>query len=158
MYYNRCNISNHVSLEMQFIPMHSKLVANASPCANGDVMLKNDGRPYIYWNNKWSPISGHFFWDNEIGVNKFCRKLGPESGVIFDKRSYHYAVDAIRLGTCKEDDDWDTGCSGGHNHYKLGGMIGLTGACLKTSSNAFRIKCDGKAQATLGSSCSSNCK
>ena len=143
---------------MQLIPMHSKLVANASPCANGDVMLKNVGRPYIYWNDKWSPICGHFFWDNEIGVNKFCRKLGHQAGAIFDKQGYHYTVDAIRLGTCKEDDNWDTGCSGGHNDYKLGGKIGLTGACLKTSSNAFRIKCDGKVPAIRGSSCNGNCK
>ena len=30
-----------------------------SICSNGDVSLKDDGTPFIFWDGQWSPICGH---------------------------------------------------------------------------------------------------
>ena len=32
-----------------------------SICSNGDVSLKDDGTPLIFWDGQWSPICGHYF-------------------------------------------------------------------------------------------------
>ena len=133
-------------------------MSKSSSCANGDVKLTDDSQPYIYWNNKWSPICGHYFWDNNIGADKFCRKIGHQTGVIFDKQGYHYPADALRVGKCREEDVWDEGCTDGQNGYEIGGKIGLTGACCKNSNNAFKIRCHGRKIGAASSSCNGTCK
>ena len=44
-------------------------------CVDGDVKL-DSSIPMIHWNGRWSPICGHYFWDNDNGVYEFCRMLG----------------------------------------------------------------------------------
>ena len=43
-------------------------------------MLKNGSNPLIFWNDIWSPICGHHFWNNHEGASKFCQKLGCNFG------------------------------------------------------------------------------
>ena len=42
-------------------------------CSDGDVKLEADGTPLIFWDKVWSPICGHYFWDNQYGAKKFCQ-------------------------------------------------------------------------------------
>ena len=39
----------------------------------------------VYFNNQWTPICGHWFWNNNIGATLFCQELGYNSGVITKK-------------------------------------------------------------------------
>ena len=80
---------------------------------NGDVKLKDKTIPMIFWNGTWSPICGHYFWDNHIGATLFCQKLGFEKGHVSGRNSgKSYATDAFMVGKCKKSDTW-TKCSGG---------------------------------------------
>ena len=87
----------------------------------------------IYWNNIWSPICGHYFWDNKFGAKKFCEQLGCYSGgevlplfpIKGDSISTHpihrnYSVDAFRLGMCLKEDKWGY-CTGNCNDNVIGG-------------------------------------
>ena len=39
----------------------------------------------VYFENQWTPICGHWFWNNNIGATLFCQELGFNSGVITKK-------------------------------------------------------------------------
>ena len=55
-------------------------------CRNGDVKISKDGTPYFFWNGKFYPICGHWFWDTKYGAKSFCQKLGYMNGHIKEKR------------------------------------------------------------------------
>ena len=43
------------------------------------VELKYGKNPIVKTNDgKWTPICGHWFWDNNYGASMFCRKLNPK--------------------------------------------------------------------------------
>ena len=86
---------------------------------NGDVTLHKGKIPEVYWNGQWSPICGHYFWDNNVGVNLFCQKLGFSSGVVRRTRT-KLKFDAIRIGKCRATDHW-LNCTGGCNDLAIGG-------------------------------------
>ena len=114
-------------------------------CAEGDVILVQEGIPFILWNGNWSPICGHWFWDNDDGANAFCRKLGLTGGSV-NKEHAAYSVDAIEIGSCRSADTMDS-CTGGHNEYKN------TGVCHAGSPVKITISCDGIMQGSQKKSC-----
>ena len=114
-------------------------------CAEGDVKLGQEGIPFIIWNGNWSPICGHFFWDNNDGANAFCRKLGLTGGSVH-KESGTYSVDAIEIGSCRSGETIDS-CTGGHNDYKTNRW------CRAGSQVKMTISCDGIMQGSLKTSC-----
>ena len=89
-------------------------------CSNGEVQLERDNTPVICWDKEWSPICGHYFWDNEHGVAKFCQQLGYSSGTFLHHITGAYQKDAFKIGECRKDDTW-LNCSGGCNDYEIGG-------------------------------------
>ena len=124
-------------------------------CSNGDVLLESDGTPKVFWNNHWSPICGHYFWDNQYGAKKFCEQLGCYSGgkvspVFLTKGSsisthpmrQNYSVDAFKLGTCLANDKWGN-CNGGCNDYSVGNhcINNKNANCAAGEPVGIRITC-----------------
>ena len=106
----------------------------------------------IFWNKKWSPICGHYFWDNPYGATKFCEQLGCYSGgkVLPMTGKYstpiNYTVDAFRFGTCGKDDKWEE-CTGGCNDNEIGG------SCYKNAS----ANCKAGQPVAINITCSCSC-
>ena len=78
----------------------------------------------IFWNDTWSPICGHHFWNDHNGATKFCEQLGcffggtvkPLFGNYMDHlRNTSYAKDALLLGRCLKGDIWGE-CHGGYDN------------------------------------------
>ena len=112
------------------------VIYSAIDCSHGDVWLKEalwtteetlEGTPFIFSNFTWSPICGHYFWDNENGANLFCKKLGFVNGTVYPKKyppsthNFTYSQDALRVGKCNSRDMSIAWCNGGCNDYKSGG-------------------------------------
>ena len=95
----------------------------------------------IFWNHVWSPICGHYFWDNHIGATKFCQKLGYISGK--QSRNGYLKSAAICVGRCLENDDWDTKCSGEFNEYLVGPQC-HNSDCGPGDDAGIAITCQGK--------------
>ena len=123
------------------------LVFLGTICRNGDVKLNKDGTPEFFWNGKFNPICGHWFWDNQEGAISFCQKIGYKTGFIKEMWEYSdskkiYAEDAIRVGKCHAGEQLET-CSGGYNDKGIGN--GGTN-CAAGEKVAFMIHCDGNTQ------------
>ena len=114
-------------------------------CKNGDVTIEDDGAPLLFWNDKWSPICGHFFWDNQYGAELFCQKLGYTSGTQSGRGSNQkYSKDAIKMGMCNNGDVLEK-CTGGGNDYK----VGDPGAgCTAGNAVKITISCNGVSKKT----------
>lgn len=86
--------------------------ADRMGCEDGDVRIADadalapevDLNPQVYFGNKWHPICGHYFWDNDNGAVAFCRKLGFASGYFPGGNSPgngdELKEDAMPVGTC----------------------------------------------------------
>ena len=105
-------------------------------CEDGDVKLENDGSPFIFLDDKWSPICGHWFWDNNNGAKAFCKKLGYPSGTL-QKIRRRYSKDALRVGRCREGEDL-MACTWGCNEYETG--VGCA-SCSKSDAQSISITC-----------------
>ena len=100
----------------------------------------------IRWNEKWVPICGRFFSDNDEGVNLFCQKLGFEGGSFTEKRMSS-SEDSFYIGKCNAGDVW-ANCRGKCNEYKIGGGCtkseGHTSdTCGAGDSVKMKITCNG---------------
>ena len=117
-------------------------------CNNGDVRIKNDGTPWLYWDNHWSPICTVGFSDNNNGATLFCKKLGYQSGKIIKKSavSKEYPLDAFQIGKCMTGDRLQN-CKGGGNEYMM------TDGCRKNNTVLMRIGCEGGVNKKMNSSC-----
>ena len=114
-------------------------------CSNGDVKLEDNGTPFVFWDNHWMPICGHYFWDNQDGAKHFCRKMGYSSGSFSGRGSGEkYDMDSFRIGKCKSADKWES-CSGGCNDYQGGGVCSNNGGakCDKDQKVKITIECSG---------------
>ena len=121
-------------------------------CQDGDVKLNKDGTPLIFWDNLWSPLCGHYFWDNQYGAEKCCQKLGYPSGMHFGKPIQKtYPVDSFSVGTCLSEDKWPC-CTGGENYFSAG-RPALNGTCDKSNDQAIVIKCIGGPKSANNPSC-----
>ena len=63
-----------------------------------------DGTPKYYVTNKYVPICGHWFWDNNNGAKSICQKLGYSNGAL-SRTNQAYTEDAVMLGRCKSGED-----------------------------------------------------
>ena len=111
----------------------------------GDVRLEDGKFPEVFLNEIWSPICGHYFWDNNVGASLVCQKLtsNPAStGLVIRRTDKPLEKDAIRIGKCLSNDQW-LSCSGGCND--LGTGQGCAD-CDANSPASIEIKCSqGKA-------------
>ena len=113
--------------------------------SNGDVKLEEDGTPLVFWDSRWIPICGHYFWDNQNGAELFCRKMGFESGLFSGRGSgQKYEGDSFRIGKCEHGDTWES-CSGGCNDYQRGGSCNnnRNAKCDKNQAVKLTIRCSG---------------
>mgnify|MGYP001254887282 FL=1 len=94
------------------------------------------GHPYIYFDDAWRPICGHFFWNNDYGCDTICKRSGYNSGTQ-TSRGNTYSEDAIWVGQCDLDVDL-LQCTDGGNLYERdydrqdchsGNNIGVTCTC-----------------------------
>ena len=87
--------------------------------------LVDGGKPEVFYNNRWRPICGHYFWDNNNGADLFCQQLnqGYLSGTINKGTvaEYYLDSDALQIGRCRNGDRW-LNCYGGCNSLQVGGL------------------------------------
>ena len=114
----------------------------------GDVQLKDGKFPEVFLNGIWSPICGHYFWDNDVGASLFCQKLtsDPASiGQVIIRTDKPLEKDAIRIGKCLSNDQW-LSCSGGCNDLGTGKGCNNGDNCGAKQPASIEIKCsNGKA-------------
>ena len=106
----------------------------------GGVRLEDDKFPEVCLNGMWSPICGHWFWDNDFGATLFCQKLTSDptsTGYAIRRTDKPLEKDAIRIGNCLSNDQW-LSCSGGCND--LGTGQGCA-ECDANSTASIEIKC-----------------
>ena len=115
----------------------------ADQCNVGDVKLEKDGTPMLFWKEKWSPICGHYFWDNQHGATTFCKKLGYSSGQQ-ERANTNYDEISIIIGTCQQDQDLAE-CNDLRNN--------LASIYWGKGGPAIRITCEGHTSGTALSSC-----
>ena len=112
-----------------------------------------DGVPYLFWEGDWSPICGHWFWDNQHGAEAFCQKLGFNGGT-FNKVDGAYDEDAIEVGKCNCGETIES-CTAGSNIYER------TGWCKAGQRMKITISCNGhtpdkETQSCAGIFCAKN--
>ena len=117
----------------------------AGHCVDGNARLDSDGVPYFFWGGEWSPICGHYFWDNQEGAKAFCQELGFQGGK-FNRANSAYSQDAIEIGKCAAGQTIDS-CTSGSNQYKL------TGWCKAGHTVKITIACEGNKEGSAVSSC-----
>ena len=119
---------------------------------NGDVKLEKDGTPKFFWSSEWSPICGHWFWNNHYGAKSFCNKLGYTNGKQYGYGADQtYSEDAIRIGLCSDGQNLES-CGGSCNDKGVGN------GCVKCAAGEkvkITIRCEGHDQITE-SSCKGN--
>ena len=102
-----------------------------------------DDTPEAYFGGQWSPICGHYFWDNHSGANIFCQKLGFESGVVA-KKGLVLSKNALRVGKCKSNDDELFNCRTWEcNDYVVGGYCSNNhhAKCYAGEPAGIKVKC-----------------
>ena len=109
-----------------------------SPCQDGDVKLQTDGTPFLFKDDRWFPICGHYFWDNNHGAKSFCKQLGYTEGWISETR-LTYSEDSIRVGKCEEG-EYLMSCTGDDNSYETGG------SCSAGNDAGISIECAGQGE------------
>ena len=91
--------------------------------------MQEEKYPEIWFNNKWSPICGHYFWENDYGATLFCQKLN--SIYTFGKYKKRWdkplASNGIRVGACASQDNSLMSFTGGCNDLQEGGQCSNDG-------------------------------
>ena len=103
--------------------------------------LNNNELAEIYQNEKWMPICGHWFWDNNKGASLFCQQLGYKIGIVKQEsiaRQVPLPDDGFRIGECKTNDIWGQ-CTGGCNDHTIGGTH--CSDCRSGAMAGLRIEC-----------------
>ena len=110
--------------------------------------MDSDGIPYIFWGGEWSPICGHYFWNNEEGAKVFCKELGFQGGTLHVPDSA-YSEDAIEIGECRTGQTIDS-CTSESNNYELtewckaGNNVKITIDCEENKQGSAVASCIGK--------------
>ena len=124
-------------------PSGEKPKANKCDKSSGDLRLRENKYPEILINDKWSPICGHYFWDNKYGATIFCQKLSSEyiSGKV-KNTGLPLASDGVRIGLCNSQDKSFSLCSGGgcNDYPEVGGQCG-GGNCSAGQRASIEIEC-----------------
>ena len=113
-------------------------------------LVLRDGKfPEVFLNGKWSPICGHWFWDNDYGAELFCQKLDPTytHGTVTKRRDKPLESDGIRIGKClsgdiRGGDKW-LGCTGGCNDLGTGNGCAQCAAGQGASVEIYCERSDG---------------
>ena len=112
--------------------------------------LTVNNTPEVYYNGKWSPICGHYFWDTTFGADLFCQQIGYPYGTVRRKTAAGHALplesDGIRIGKCTEFDTWPN-CSGACNDLVIGGIYPEKchgGSCRAGDLAGVKIECSGE--------------
>jgi len=108
---------------------------------SGSVRLVEEKFPEVFWNGVWTPICGHWFWNNDYGADLFCQKLDPKyvSGTVIKRRDVKLRQNGIQIGECKINDNSLLACTGGCNDLKTGN--GHCAKCGIGQKAAINIKC-----------------
>ena len=88
--------------------------------------------------SKWSPICGHYFWDNQNGATAFCKTLGYPSGSL-ERTNNKYDEDSIQVGHCNLGEEL-MACTGAGSKYRSD-----TDLCQRGNSVGIRITCSNQA-------------
>ena len=137
--------------------------------------MKNNKDPEILWHGKWTPICGHYFWDNNNGAKLFCQILGYTNGKVkgrYYNPRHELTDDAIMIGKCSDSDkdlfspEIGFGFSGGFSGGFSDTIGGCTGGCndlkvgeyCKTKSNTKWAYCTKGEPAKIEIECYSNGK
>jgi hypothetical protein len=108
---NWCSAGNAIGVEIECsnpgadAPIQCPAVEPVDPnprnCSDYNVRLTEypRGLAEIWINNMWSPVCGHFFWDNDEGATTFCQNLGYERGIRHHARTV-FEVDSFEIGEC----------------------------------------------------------
>ena len=108
---------------------------------NGDARLQNGKDPEVFWDGKWRPICGHYFWDNNFGADLFCQQLGFSSGLVKGKgQNLILPNDALLIGKCSATNEW-LKCDGRCNNLGIGGDAGCNSACKAGDGAYIEIEC-----------------
>jgi len=116
-------------------------------CQDGDVRVHASSTagagkhvyPEVNFKGKWYPICGHYFWDDNMGANKFCRMLGFHHGT-HGKTRKKLGVDSMPVGRCGPGQRFNKCNQGGH----AWGNFGYRGnSCRKGRKIGVTIKCTG---------------
>ena len=116
----------------------------------GMVRLGDNEIAEILINGSWTPICGHWFWDNHDGAKMFCQQLGFSNGAIGDRITL--PSDGFRIGKCKLGDVWPD-CSSGCNDHSIGGT-----SCTAVHDDWYchQCSCQSGAMAGITIHCSDN--
>lgn len=84
-----------------------KKADDMSECKDGDVAVSKNSPlaagvemwPEVFFDGKFHPICGHYFWDNNHGAKMFCKKLGFSYGGRMHRRN-KFEVDSMPVGKC----------------------------------------------------------
>ena len=120
--------------------------SNSSSFHLGQSILRLvDGKyPEVSLNGTWSPICGHYFWNNNHGATLFCQKLNPEfkSGTLIRRHDKPLESDGIKIGGCFSDDHWPE-CTGGCNDFETGSSCfeANGGKCTAGEVSSMEIHC-----------------
>merc|ERR1711899_654735 len=107
----------------------------------GSVRLLEEKFPEVFWNGVWTPICGHWFWNNDYGADLFCQKLDSKyvSGTVIKRKDVKLRQNGFQIGECKIDDNSLLACTGGCNDLKTGN--GHCAKCGVGQKAAINIKC-----------------
>ena len=108
------------------------------------VHMREEKYPEIWFNDKWSPICGHYFWDNNYGAALFCQKLNSTYTFGSAKDSGIPLVgDGIKVGMCTSQDNSLSSCKGGCNDLQVGGHCSNNenGKCGDGQGGTVEIEC-----------------
>ena len=91
--------------------------------------------PKICYDDRFVPICGRHYWDNNFGARLFCKMLGRCGGTV-SKTKIDLVEDAYHVGKCSSTDTDINTCSGGNNERKLG-----EDDCEKGKESVVHISC-----------------
>ena len=94
--------------------------------------------PEVRFQDKYHPICGHFFWDNDDGATTICKALGFSRGTRWTTED-KYDVDAMPVGKCKAGEPL-TKCTGGGNAW--GDFNYRDGYCNRGNTIGVKVICD----------------
>ena len=125
-----------------------EFIASIIGCGQTGKSVALEGRtPKICYQDRFVPICGHYFWDNDYGAQIFCRMLGRDGGVTTRKES-KLTEDAYNVGKCSEADAQNgrsiTECTGDKNTNTLAYEFSSGSSCAEGEKSGVYIDCGGR--------------
>merc|ERR1712166_1611066 len=96
--------------------------------------------PEVMYDGQWSPICGHYFWNNNNGAATVCKALGFSGGTQQQTRRA-YSTDSMPVGSCNAGESL-TSCTAGGNGW--GKFEYQNGWCKAGTSVSITVTCGAK--------------